>query len=284
MKAKQVYKRLVKDAKAVSPIIATLMLVLVAVGSASAFYVFFSGWQSGVEENIGQDNNIKASIQVAGLVDDGEFGDIARQYFEAANPTYKIGLEPADNDATVRAVGLGNTKIGIITRDLTDAETNDKYPDLDQDGKQDLTGELKQITIGYVDDVTPINVILVNDPIGASFEFVKFCQQPENNQRISEDGNYHSIYQTDLTALFIWSQELSVHQNEYPVTFDASESFDLDGVIEKYEWKWRIGDLYVKEDKIVTNPYRQTGVFDVSLKVTDNDGNTNEITVEIEIS
>ena len=66
------------------------------------------------------------------------------------------------------------------------------------------------------------------------------------------------------------------------VTFDASTSYDPDGVITKYDWDF--GDGTKGTGVIVTHSYTAHGKYNVVLTVTDDGGSTNsksnEITVE----
>lgn len=56
-----------------------------------------------------------------------------------------------------------------------------------------------------------------------------------------------------------------------PVTFDASDSYDPDGFIVKYEWDLDDGSLAM--GRIVTHVYSAPGIYEVRLAVTDNDNN-----------
>ena len=57
------------------------------------------------------------------------------------------------------------------------------------------------------------------------------------------------------------------------ITFNGSESFDLDGNITKYYWDF--GDGYFGEGKKPIHSYSASGTYTVKLTVTDNDENTN---------
>jgi len=54
------------------------------------------------------------------------------------------------------------------------------------------------------------------------------------------------------------------------VIFDASSSYDLDGTIVSYGWDF--GDGTTGMGKIVSHGYNKSGTYDVTLTVTDNDG------------
>ena len=72
-------------------------------------------------------------------------------------------------------------------------------------------------------------------------------------------------------------------QNSYiaptntPVTFDPSQSADADGTIVKYQWDWEgdgIYDATFNNANPVTHVYSLPGTYHPTLKVTDNEGNT----------
>ncbi|HLE47915.1 MAG TPA: PKD domain-containing protein, partial [Candidatus Thermoplasmatota archaeon] len=61
----------------------------------------------------------------------------------------------------------------------------------------------------------------------------------------------------------------SVKKNK-DATFDGSPSSDPDGFI--VDWTWDLGDGTAAEGATVTHRYRDTGTYEVTLTVTDNDG------------
>ncbi len=63
------------------------------------------------------------------------------------------------------------------------------------------------------------------------------------------------------------------------VEFDAARSSDSDGTVEKYEWDFADGET--AEGKTVSHSFTETGVFIVTLTVTDNDELQDSTTVEI---
>ncbi|MFW6111902.1 MAG: PKD domain-containing protein, partial [Candidatus Bipolaricaulota bacterium] len=67
------------------------------------------------------------------------------------------------------------------------------------------------------------------------------------------------------------------------VSFSGGLSVDADGKITKYEWDFQ-GDGEVDETgKIVSHRYEEPGSYDVTLRVTDDDGNTASVTKAIEV-
>jgi PKD repeat protein len=65
------------------------------------------------------------------------------------------------------------------------------------------------------------------------------------------------------------------------VTFNASDSYDPDGVIVAYNWDF--GDGSSEQGKIVTHYYTQEGSYKVTLTVIDNDGKTGSISQTVTV-
>jgi hypothetical protein len=78
-----------------------------------------------------------------------------------------------------------------------------------------------------------------------------------------------------------------VYQNESAV-FNATESYDIDGEIVKYEWNWKAeaDDEYEDstENATINHTYNVTGEYVVQLRVTDNDGLTDTVTKTYNVS
>ncbi len=70
------------------------------------------------------------------------------------------------------------------------------------------------------------------------------------------------------------------------VRFDASESYDLDGSIEKFEWDFDgdgIYDLDSTTEPFAEHTYEESGRYNVLLKATDNDGLQSYARIEISV-
>jgi PKD repeat protein len=65
------------------------------------------------------------------------------------------------------------------------------------------------------------------------------------------------------------------------VTFDASSSFDPDGQITS--WHWEFGDNTDGAGEVITHHYSTSGIYNVTLIVTDNDGANNSHTTRITV-
>jgi len=139
-------RKLKKDVMAVSPVIATLMLVLVSVGSAGAFYVWQSGWQSDVNDKAGT-AELQSQLSIGGSSTVYEFLLVAKEIFEAQNPNFKVDIQKGGSGAGLMGAGLGLVDIGSASSDKSGSFY--KYPDFDRDGKKDLGVEMVNTKIGY---------------------------------------------------------------------------------------------------------------------------------------
>jgi len=93
----------------------------------------------------------------------------------------------------------------------------------------------------------------------------------------SENNNFGNHVPVPPVACFTVSNE-SPNVCE-TVTFNASCSYDTDGTIVKYEWDWEgdcVYDYDAGNNSIATHHYDTNGTFYPKLRVTDNDGLTNE--------
>ncbi len=66
-----------------------------------------------------------------------------------------------------------------------------------------------------------------------------------------------------------------------PVTFNASDSYDLDGTIDEYLWDF--GDGSTANGITIEHSYLTNGNYQVTLTITDNDGNTDQDSTTAEI-
>jgi len=82
-------------------------------------------------------------------------------------------------------------------------------------------------------------------------------------------------------ASFTYSpQHPKVNEN---ITFNASPSYDPDGFITNYEWDFGDGNITNTTEKTINHSYSETGSYEVTLTVTDDDGATNSISKPITV-
>ncbi len=146
-------RKIMKKVQAVSPVIATLMLVLVAVGAAGAFYLWQTGWQSGVENKAGT-AEITETLDVGGSTTVYELTQYAKEMFEAKYPNFRINLQGGGSDSGIMGAGLGLCDIGCSSSSV-DMEYFNLYPDLNDDGIKDLGIDLEIRKLCY-DAVVPV--------------------------------------------------------------------------------------------------------------------------------
>jgi phosphate transport system substrate-binding protein len=124
-------RKLKKDVEAISPVVATLMLVVIAVAAASALYLFMNGWQQDVTDDIGNGSGVQTSMTIAGSSTVYEFMVPAVEAFESANPNYKIDVQNVGSGAGISAISQQKVDIGMASRALTSAEVT-ANPNLQQ--------------------------------------------------------------------------------------------------------------------------------------------------------
>ncbi len=144
---KKMWKKMKNDVEAISPVVATLMLVLVAVASVTAFYIWQSSWQKGVTDNIG-DTDVQNSLTIGGSSTVYDFSTQATTAYMNAHPDFKISVTKGGSGAGLQAIGKGTIDIGSISDYAANIDPSyaTKYPDLNGDGKAD-TGKTLVATI-----------------------------------------------------------------------------------------------------------------------------------------
>lgn len=80
-------------------------------------------------------------------------------------------------------------------------------------------------------------------------------------------------------AIFtVWPSIAGRNQN---FSFDASSSYDEDGMI--VEWRWTFGDGTTGSGVRVTHAYAHIGAYQVTLTVTDNDGKSESFSRTVQV-
>ncbi len=123
-------KKMKKDVSAISPVIATLMLVLIAVAASSGFYLWQSGWQQDMQDDMGG-VDITNTITIAGSSTVFEFMTPAAAAYMEQNPSYAISISNVGSGAGVVTIGQDKCDIGMASRALKASEI-EAYPNLVQ--------------------------------------------------------------------------------------------------------------------------------------------------------
>ncbi len=105
--------------------------------------------------------------------------------------------------------------------------------------------------------------------------------------RVTDNDGYTDTETVDITvgdagdpvAWFYTQPSSSQFPSAYAavsesVTFDATNSFDRDGSITKYEWDFDGDGTYDATGSSVTHTYSSADVYDAKLQITDDNGNT----------
>jgi len=83
------------------------------------------------------------------------------------------------------------------------------------------------------------------------------------------------------TADFVYTPESPAATE--PITFDGMSSFDFDGQIVVYEWDFDADGATDATEAVAEYTFPEPGTYDVSLTVADDSGNTDTITLQIEV-
>jgi phosphate transport system substrate-binding protein len=254
MNTKKICKRLVKDASAVSPIIATLMLVLVAVGSAGAFYAWQTGWQEDNTEQLG-DFSGKSNIVIGGSSTVYPFTAEASAMFEKEHPYAKLSYSTGGSGSGIKAAGEGIIDIGAASKWLPteDAAT---YPDLvEHTVAYDAIAMIVPLT-NPVDNITITEIQAIYYVNGGATDIPGDVTDWMADYGAFDNG---SIVYYDSTAVagekIKWS-----HNNESVVAFERSDDSGTE-------------ETFV--NKLLLAGKNQLG--EIGINVNKNDGNQNVI-------
>ncbi|MFA5312199.1 MAG: substrate-binding domain-containing protein [Methanomassiliicoccales archaeon] len=118
-------KRFKKDREAISPVVATLMLVLVAVASVTGFFVFIDSWQNDQEDQV-DDADISyegESFIIGGSSTVYAFSTIAAEQYMVLNDDVKISVGYTSSGAGLTALKSGAIDIAGYSKALSASET-----------------------------------------------------------------------------------------------------------------------------------------------------------------
>jgi len=141
-------KTLARDENAVSPVVATLLLVLVAAGAAIGFGVFLNGFQKNTQSQVQTSNN-KETLAIAGSTTVTPMVQASIANFEAAAKTVTVQLSSVGSGSGIRALCSGNADIAMSSKPVgveasgipgADQAT---CPDTNHDGVQDAGKSLQ---------------------------------------------------------------------------------------------------------------------------------------------
>ncbi|WP_094228472.1 substrate-binding domain-containing protein [Methanolobus psychrotolerans] len=125
-------KRLYQNDIAVSPIVATLVLLVVAIAGAAAVGTIlgsFSGEVSGEVSSEGAASAASTEILVGGSTSVAPLAESLKSGFESKHPGTKITIQQGGDTTGIAATGMDIIDIALLSREMTSAEKT-KYPDL----------------------------------------------------------------------------------------------------------------------------------------------------------
>ncbi|AKB37539.1 Phosphate ABC transporter, periplasmic phosphate-binding protein PstS [Methanosarcina siciliae C2J] len=123
---------LFKNDKAVSPVVATLVLVVVAIIGAAAVGALLGAFSSDVsdEASAGETSSASSSeLLVAGSTTVQPVSELLAEAFMEDHKGVKVTVQGGGSGAGVSSAGMGIVDIGAASRAVKDTEL-DKYPDL----------------------------------------------------------------------------------------------------------------------------------------------------------
>ena len=130
----KMWKKMKKDVEALSPVVATLLIILVTVGAVSALYIWESSWQKGVSSTIGNQNYTQGTVMtLTGSTTVTDLMNYAVPAFMSANPGLTVSVNPVGSGAGLTAIEQNKCDIGMISNTLNNiaAGTTTTYPALE---------------------------------------------------------------------------------------------------------------------------------------------------------
>jgi phosphate transport system substrate-binding protein len=126
------FKKLFNDEAGVSPIVATLVLVVVAIAGAAAVGTIMGSFSSDVAEDASVGDATSAAsteILIAGSTTVQPVSELLAEAYMEDHQGVKITVQGGGSGAGVSSVAMGISDIGAASRAVKDSEL-DKYPDV----------------------------------------------------------------------------------------------------------------------------------------------------------
>lgn len=183
-------KNMIKDESGVSPIVATLVLIVVAVVGAVAVGTIVGTFSTDVadQNNVGDVSGASATeIIIAGSTTVQPVSELLAEAYMKEHPGIKITVQGGGSGAGISSAGMGIVDIGSASRAMKDEETT-KYPDLVQhkiggsavvfisNVNSDLNttvGTVTELKAQYTGTATPITAVYERDESSGTEDTVK---------------------------------------------------------------------------------------------------------------
>jgi PKD repeat protein len=198
--------------------------------------------------------------------------------------TYFVKLVVTDNDGNedseVQSLEVGDNQ--APTADIVVSPASPKVGEtvhFDGSGSSDSDGTIESYDWDFGDNATGTGKVVTHiyTRTGTYNAYLEVTDDSGNTGR-----KYKTIEVTggdSPSAGFFHSPENPLVDEK--VTFNASESYDPDGVI--VSWQWDFGDGSTGSGEITTHRYGSKGTYTIVLIVTDNDGNKDKQTDTITV-
>jgi phosphate transport system substrate-binding protein len=127
-------KKLFNNEAGVSPIVATLVLVVVAIAGAAAVGTILGSFSGDVSDNANSANamgSASTEILVAGSSTVQPVSELIAKEFMANNPGIKVTVQSGGSDAGIASAGMGIVDIGAASKFMDDAAKK-KFPNLQE--------------------------------------------------------------------------------------------------------------------------------------------------------
>jgi phosphate transport system substrate-binding protein len=129
---REMTKKLFNDEAGVSPIVATLVLIVVAIAGAAAVGTIMGAFSSDVSDSSSASNTQSAAsteILIAGSTTVQPVSELLAEAYMADHQGIKVTVQGGGSGAGVSSVGMDIVDIGAASRDVKQEEA-DKYPDI----------------------------------------------------------------------------------------------------------------------------------------------------------
>ncbi|MDI3486953.1 MAG: phosphate transport system substrate-binding protein [Methanolobus sp.] len=128
------FKKLFNNEAGVSPIVATLVLVVVAIAGAAAVGTIMGSFSSDVSDQASADTaatGASTELIVAGSTTVQPVSELIAKEYMANNPGVKITVQGGGSDAGIASAGMGIVDIGAASKFMGDSSKT-KFPELEQ--------------------------------------------------------------------------------------------------------------------------------------------------------
>jgi phosphate transport system substrate-binding protein len=141
-----------KAVEAVSPVVATLLLVLVAAGAAIGFGVFLNGFQKKTQDNVSSETPAE-TLHIGGSSTVWELTEKALPAWKAAHPSIAIDNQEGGSGAGKQAICKGLVDIAASSSAIASSGAPGQdlatCPDVNGDGVKDAGEGLHVTTVAY---------------------------------------------------------------------------------------------------------------------------------------